>query len=379
MSEPATATATGTAMRPASTDPAERHVAPDVTRAIALFGVILMNYHGYLILRGAPRRDGGLSVLLDPWTGVFSTRFAATFVLVAGIGITLMTRSAIGDAGRVRALRWRLASRGVVLYAFGIGFDLVWPGTILPFYGAMFALAALMFTLRTRWLVLVGLGAAVAAWALAWWRIERGLAGHDVSWLFDPGPGSVRGVVFDVTVNGTHPLLPWLAFLCAGMVVGRSLGRPLDTAYVVGTGLLLVGAAFIVRALTIDAATIPSTRVRVLFSTDPFDRGLVYTASALGAALVAFGVIGWLAERFRDRAAVDVFARAGQVALTIYVLHALVFNVAVDQLGLLGTGSALVALLAAIAVWTPLVVGAAEWQRAFRRGPFEQVYRSITR
>lgn len=379
MTGPATDPASPVLVRPASTDPAERHVAPDVTRAIALFGVILMNYHGYLILRGAPRREGGLSELLDPWTGVFSTRFAATFVLVAGIGITLMTRSAIGDAERVRTLRWRLASRGVVLYAFGIGFDLVWPGTILPFYGAMFATAALMFTLRTRWIVLVGLGAAIGAWALAWWRVERGLAGHDVSWLFDPGPGSVRGVLFDVVVNGTHPLLPWLTFLCAGMIVGRSLGRPFHAAYVVGTGLLLVGAAFVVRALTIDAATVPTTRVRVLFSTDPFDRGLVYTASALGAALVGFGAIGWLAERYRDHALVDVFARAGQVALTVYVLHALVFNLAVDWLGLLGTGSALTALLAAVAVWTPLVVGAAEWQRAFRRGPFEQVYRSITR
>ena len=24
-------------------------------------------------------------------------------------------------------------------------------------------------------------------------------------------------------VNGTHPLLPWLAFLCAGIVLGRAL------------------------------------------------------------------------------------------------------------------------------------------------------------
>lgn len=370
---------TAPTLRPPSTDPANRHVAPDVVRAVALFGVILMNYHGYLILRGAPRRDGTLSTILDPWTGVFSTRFAATFVLVAGVGVVLMTRSAIGDADRVRALRWRLASRGVVLYAFGLGFDLIWAGTILPFYGAMFAIAALLVTLRSRWLVAVGAAAALAGWGLAWWRFEREQAGENVSWLFSPGPGSVRGVVFDLFVNGTHPLLPWLAFLCAGMVVGRMLTRASYVPLTIGVGLMLLAGASAARTVTIDAVTSPSARVRLLFSTDPFDRGLVYTVSALGTALVAFGVIGWLAERLRDTAPIDIAARAGQVVLSIYVAHALVFNLLVDWFGLIDPGDALTALLFAIAVWTPLVVAASEWQRAFARGPFEQVYRSITR
>ena len=365
--------------RPASTDPASRHVAPDVVRALALFGVVLMNYHGYLILRGAPRRDGTLSTLLDPWTGVFSTRFAATFVLVAGVGVVLMTRSALGDADRVRALRWRLASRGVVLYAFGLGFDLIWPGTILPFFGAMFAVGALLFTLRNVWLVLVGLAAALGAAGAAWWRVERELAGQSTAWLFTPRPGSVRGVAFDLFVNGTHPLLPWLAFFCAGMVVGRMLGRGRYVPATIGAGALMLAVAVAARMLTIDAVTAPSPQVQVLFSTDPFDRGLAYTASALGTALVAFGAIGWVAERFRGTAVVDVAARAGQVVLTIYVVHALAFNLAVDWLGLVERGDVRIALVGAVAVWTPLVVGAAAWQRAFRRGPVEQVYRSITR
>ena len=35
-----------------------RHPAPDVARALAIIGVVVMNYHGYLIIDGA-RRDGG--------------------------------------------------------------------------------------------------------------------------------------------------------------------------------------------------------------------------------------------------------------------------------------------------------------------------------
>ena len=37
---------------------------------------------------------------------------------------------------------------------------------------------------------------------------------------------SIRRYLFDVAINGTHPLLPWLAFLCAGMVLGRVLTTP---------------------------------------------------------------------------------------------------------------------------------------------------------
>jgi uncharacterized protein len=356
--------------------PTQREPAPDVVRALALFGVMLMNYHGYLVIRGAPRRDGTLSELLDPWTGVLSTRFAATFVLVAGIGVTLMTRSAIGDADRVRTLRWRLASRGLALYAFGLAFDMVWPGAILPFYGAMFAVAALLFTLRTRWLMVAGAAAAFAAWAVAWWVLERGIDGHDTRWLTDPGRRSPRGLVFDVAVNGTHPLLPWLAFFCAGMVVGRIVGTAGLHRAVVGTGAALFGFAVVGRWLLWDDADV---RARVLFSTEPFDRGLLYVMSTLGTALVAYGVISWLVGRLADVPVVDGLRRAGQLSLTIYVLHALVFNLLVDTLGFIEQADVYTALLLAVLVWATAIVAAAAWQLRHERGPLEQVYRSITR
>ena len=41
----------------------------------------------------------------------------------------------------------------LLLYVFGLYFDYIWEGTILPYYGAMFLLAAWLFTLRIRWLV----------------------------------------------------------------------------------------------------------------------------------------------------------------------------------------------------------------------------------
>ena len=58
---------------------------------------VVMNYHGYLItLGGEPSRNFRCR-FFDPWTGPLSTRFAATFVLIAGVGVTLLTRRSIRD------------------------------------------------------------------------------------------------------------------------------------------------------------------------------------------------------------------------------------------------------------------------------------------
>ena len=85
-----------TAPTEAPARPRERLVGPDVTRGVALIGVVIMNYHGYL--NGCSAVAGPTSSLaqsmFDPWTGVLSTRFAATFVLrLHRIGSTLMPRN----------------------------------------------------------------------------------------------------------------------------------------------------------------------------------------------------------------------------------------------------------------------------------------------
>src|SRR6187402_2621121 len=74
-----------------------RLVGPDVVRALALIGVCVMNYHGYLINQGGELARNFWGRFFHPWEGPLSTRFAATFVLTAGVGVTLLTRRAVAD------------------------------------------------------------------------------------------------------------------------------------------------------------------------------------------------------------------------------------------------------------------------------------------
>ncbi len=368
MSTAGSEAATAADARPGGTSSRRRLPGPDVVRALALVGVVVMNYHGYLIIRGAERGDSALDRFFDPWTGPLSTRFAATFVLVAGVGVTLLTRSATG-AEAIADMRWRLVRRGLFLYVLGQLLDEIWRGTIILYYGMMFAVAALLFTLRTRWLVAIGAGSALAGWWINIWLFWQREDGESTVWLTSPDADSVRRYVFEVFVNGTHPLLPWLAFFCAGIVLGRHLDADRLVPLLVGAGTVLFAAASIVSEL----GTTPFRET--LLSTDPFSRSLAYTVSALGTALVAYGAVSWLAER--RGAWLEPFRRAGQMSLTTYVAHILVFNLLVDWMDLVEPGGLGTALAFAAAFWVVAIVGADAWHRHFGRGPAERVYRAV--
>jgi uncharacterized protein len=348
---------------------------PDVVRAVALIGVVVMNFHGYLLIaadESSPSSrigDGWAAGLFDPWNGPLSTRFAATFVLVAGVGVTLLTRSAVGDRSRVAEMRWRLVRRGVLLYAVGLGLDIIWPGTIIPYYGAMFIGAALIFTLRTRWIALIGSVAALAGAAVNTWLFWQAEDDESTDWLVHPDRDSVVGYVFDVFINGTHPLLPWFAFLCAGIALGRLLTHRHWRAAAIATGGVLYTCASLIHSF----ASTPFQQL--VLSTASHSRALVYVASALGTALIAYSLIDWVAERFPGPT--DPLRRAGQMTLTLYLGHVLVFNLVVEWLGWIEPAGLDIALTFAVGFWIVAIAAATIWQRRFGIGPAERFYRSF--
>lgn len=349
----------------------ERLVGPDVVRAVALLGIVVLNYYGYLLIAGAPRQGGLLGNFFDPFLGPVATPPAATFVLVAGMGASLMTRSA--TAAQLRRLRLVLLRRGVVLFVSGWLVDLVWPGTILPYFGAMFAAAAVLVALSSRTVAVVGGVAAIAASAVSWWAVQQRQDGRSVDWLVDPTHWSPHGLLLDTLVNGTHPLLPWLTFFCAGLIVGRRLGTTEWRPTSLGLGLVLIGAA----ALVAQLGSSGSLQVQLLTSTAPPSRSLVHTANLLGWALVACVVVSWLAERAPRSVAVDVLRRAGAMSLTIYLAHIVVFRVLVDGLGVVPLTGLRPALVLAAGFWAVAVVVAWWWHRRFGIGPAEAAYRTI--
>lgn len=355
-----------------STSTGGREIDLDVVRAIALIGVCVMNYHGYLNPASAGDATGAAGEVFDPWRGPLATRFAATFVVVAGMGVVLLTRRAVqsGNAAAIGAARWVLVRRGVLLLATGFVLDWVWPGTILFFYGGYFVAAAALFTLRTRWLVAIGTSAAVAATVL------RGVtARHPLPWLTNGDAAahhSPRELLFDLTIRGTHPMLPWLAFLCVGMVLQRHMPTRADQRVM----LAFVGALTVIAAHG-AAAALPVDEV--LRATWPYSRSIPYVLSAGGTAIVAVVAIGALARATDTRRITRWLATAGRCTLSLYVLHVVVFRTVVDTFGLVEPESGLdAALTMATAFWVAAIVLAVAWSRLATIGPLEWIYRRFS-
>ncbi|MCU1388987.1 MAG: hypothetical protein JWL72_2325 [Ilumatobacteraceae bacterium] len=366
--------------------PRERLIGPDVTRAIALIGVVIMNFHGYLN-GGDDHVDRSFAErVFDPTDGPLTTRFAAVFVLVAGMGVTLMTnRSRLGgDRVAVRNDRWRLARRGLLLFAFGLLIEWIWNGTILFYYGAYFMVAALLFTLRNRWLIAVGTVSTLAAAGIAWFRLERHLDGHSTAWM-EPEITSPRNLLLRTFVGYTHPLFPWLAFLCTGILLGRYLPRlrELRVRLIVGGAVLFVGTYlvnFIGLRIATHSFTVDTTgarRWRGLLSTGPYDRGLLYTVGTLGSSIVAYCAISWLAERFAAAPLTELFRHAGQMTLTLYLLHVVTFNAVVHWWHWVTPTGLDTALVFSLVFWVLAIAMGAMWHRFAGMGPLERIYRNF--
>lgn len=373
MNDPTTAEHLHTVGTPA----ADRLIGLDVARGIALIGVCVMNYHGYLNSRAADADRSLAGRIFNPWTGPLSTRFAAVFVTVAGIGVVLLGRRAIasGDRARIATIRWRLVRRGLTLLAAGYVLDWIWNGTILWFYGGFFLVGAALVTLRDRWVIAAGAAAVGGAAAIQWWSVQRTSDGHTTSWLlhgYSEFTMSPRDLIFDLFVRGTHPLLPWLGFFCMGIVLGRRLPWNVVTR----VNLAFAGALCLAAGYGLAAVAPWHPQLR---STHPFDRGLFYVLTTVGSTLVAVALITWLAERTRTSAVTDALAVAGRTTLTLYVLHVLVFRLVVDWLGWLHFNAGLgTALAFALAYWVFAVLLANVWADRVGQGPLEWTYRRVS-
>ena len=221
----------------------DRLVGLDVTRGLALLGMIAV--HALL-----PYDEN-----FEPnWVTFGPTGHAsAIFAVLAGVGLSLTTgraRVPWGNAGpAAAALLGRAAAIGVVGLALGYA-DAGVTGVILVYYAVLFVLAIPVVLLPTRWVVVVGVCAAVAVPVLSQ-VVRPGLGeveGRNPSFgaLFsDPG-----GLLSELLWTGLYPALPWMAYVCAGLVVGR---LRLSTARVAWS---LVAVGLTLAALAAEAASV---------------------------------------------------------------------------------------------------------------------------
>jgi len=349
-----------------------RLVGVDAARGVALVGMMAVH------LMPGMQADG------DPsWTDQIARgRAAAAFALLAGVALAL----ANGRGQPLRGRAWAAAGAGllvrcvcIAVLGFALGMLESGLAIILVNYSLLFAVAIPLLGLRAP--ALATLAVVVTVAVPIWSHVVRA----DLAPMRGASPVFVditepATLLSELLLTGYYPVLSWIAYLAAGMAVGRLDLADRRTA----ARLLLGGTALAVVAVVASQQLLQRPEARTALpagvadqvrygtappttwwwlaivephSTTPFD-----LAHTIGTALALLGGCLLLAPRL-GRWIVPL-AWAGSMTLTLYSLH--VLAVAVVPVSEHPGRVWLIQSLLAVGF-------AAYWRSSSPRGPLEQL------
>jgi uncharacterized membrane protein len=350
----------------------------DAARGVSLLGMISLHALYEADAAGHPT-----------WSvTVFSGRAAGAFALLAGVGLAFVTGRRPVPAAERRAVAAMIAVRALAIGVIGFlvcAADTVLNAVILPYYGMVFLLAIPLVFLRTRTVAMIGvLLATVAPVAnhVLLPRLPEPLLGNPTfgRLLHDP-----VGLITELSLTGFYPSPAWLAFMSAGIVIGRmNLTKPRVAAALLAAGAVLAVWANAVSALLVhrfgglghiwaaqpgsgltEAQTTelltfggngntPSSTWWWLAIDAPHTGTPFEIASATGCAVAVLGLLllaGHVRHRFLRPLCTVVLvplAAAGSMTLTFYAAHILFINSEFDTYS--ATGGWLVQIIGAVLI-----------------------------
>jgi uncharacterized membrane protein len=334
-----------------------RIVGLDVARALALFGMMATHL--------LPDSVDGQTVTW--WQQLAGGRAAALFALLAGVSLALVTDRAVTaptapsvDSEEVprraalKAARAGIAVRAGVIGVLGLFLGQLDTGiaVILTYYAVLFLLGLPFLGLRWPTLAALAAGWAVVAPVLSHLvrphLPERLGASPSLDFLvLQP----VR-LVSELLFTGYYPTVPWLAYLLAGLAIGRLPLRRMSVAgWLAAGGATLAATAWASSWLILhrlgglahlratapedvspfDFMPVEQALVRGTFGTTPTTSWWWLTTAAphsstpfdlfqtIGSAMLVIGLC-LLASHAAPRVLGAVFA-AGTMTLTLYSLH----------------------------------------------------------
>ncbi len=357
---------------------ADRIVGYDLARSLAIFGMVLVNYK---IAMGA--QQNGPAWLVD-LAGLIDGRAAALFVVLAGVGISLLSQAGrVGkDPQRVARDRRTLLRRSLFLFVIGSLYTSIYSADILHFYGLYIAVAALALTTSERRLWVASVGLVLLFVALCF--VLDYEQGWDWKALEYQGLWTPSGAIRHLFFNGFHPVVPWLGFLFLGMVIGRqdmgdATARRRVLAWGVGVALIAESASRILLHVLLRDTSADEAEVMVaVFGTGPMPPLPLYMLAAGGTACAIIAASVALGQMHGSKPWLRPFVATGQLALTLYVAHVLVGMAILEVMGRLENQTLPFALLAASVFCATSVVFASAWRGRFKRGPLEAIMRALT-
>jgi uncharacterized membrane protein YeiB len=349
---------------------AKRILGIDVTRGIAMIIMFMTNFAVVMdTLNDGPR---WLVMLYQ----IIQGKGAATFVTLAGIGVSLMTRrQQEGDSDTERTkVRSTLLKRAFFLLVFGLMFYTVWTADILHYYGVYLMIASMLLYASTTTLLRTS---AVFAFGfnllLLFLDYEKGWINN---WDY-VGFWTPAGFTWNLLFNGIHPVFPWLSFLVMGMVMGRMDIRDKCTRkkLIIKASIIAVLSYLLSGVL---CSLFAGSELVHIVGTSMMPPGILYLATAGSIGVIITMVSQNLCEEYPDSWILDLMASTGRLALTHYIGHVLLGIGLIQLLEPFIEFNLVVSLLFSVGYSIFAVVSSYFWENRFGKGPIEQVMRKIT-
>jgi uncharacterized membrane protein YeiB len=346
--------------------PIDRLDGLDLARFIALVGMVIVNFD--YALANLPDGTPDLTVL----TGFLNGRAAATFVVLAGVGMGLMSMRY--DRPWFKGLIFR---RSLFLLGLGIINLQFFTDDILHFY-AFYFLCALPLLDASRRVLILTIIALIGGYLIQMLVLDPNYADVTSQLASFTGLLTLQTFSLDLLVDGLHPIIPWLAFFLFGIMLSR---LPLHDRKV-QLWLFWAGLIAYENAELLSYALIASSSVHpgavFLFSTASSPPMPIYMLAGGGAASAVIGASLLVAPLLRKYRVLQLFTTPGRQSLTLYVAH-VAFAVAVLPLvfELYGQTDNFVFVVSAMFCLLAIVF-ALVWSRFFRRGPMEILMRRLT-
>ena len=365
---------------PSTRIPSARMAGIDLARAIALIGMVFVNYKYQM---GADQADVLWLYWLSDW---IDGRPAVTFVILAGAGMSLLVNgcSRPGYLSRFAGPHLTILKRAVFLFIFGLLFSRIWYADILHFYGVYFA-AAVFIVNASDGVILILAGAVLLISLFVSIHFNfSDLAAIESVW--DPKFWTQRGFLEDLFVNGSYPVFPWMVYFMLGIWLGR---KNLSDCRLQNKILLIAAPGIIICELIawLAESLLSDNPVFLItplftdfFDTSPFSLSLLSVFSASGTALVIIVLSMKLAKHAGPSRWLKPFLASARMSLTWYVLHIGVFQLFLIVSGLAETEIPLVfAWFSAAIFCISAMLFSCYWINRFGQGPLEKILRRLSR
>ncbi|WP_320044090.1 heparan-alpha-glucosaminide N-acetyltransferase domain-containing protein [uncultured Desulfobacter sp.] len=342
----------------------------DLARGVAIFAMVIIDFKEFFCT----------NEIFPEWLyaliGYMDRRAAATLVLIAGAGMTLMFHKNGPENSRDIFFK-----RAVFLMLCGTLISKIWAADILHFYGFFILTGLVMIELSSPRL----LAGAAVCWLASFLKLSNSIYGY----LEGLTAGSLPRQLADLFFTGFYPVFPWAALYILGMWLGR---QDLKNHHVTIT---LLGAGFL-AAIIAECAEyfVPTMAVKTIIAHGASDETAAYLfillskltvidlalpspfsiISGAGSGLCVI-MLSFLCAVGLKQGPPQSILIAGKNTLSLYVLHILFIKGVGNLPGVGDDYSVLWCTAGAILFIAAYLLLMRLWLKKFAMGPLEGAMR----